>query len=95
MKTVPVQEAVGMVLCHDMTRIVPDEYQGSGVPQGARGHCRRTTSRTCSEIGKEHIYVLDMLEKGKHPRGRGGLARIARAAAGPGLTPDRPCARGV
>lgn len=35
MKTINVREAVGSVLCHDITRIVPGQRQGAGIPQGA------------------------------------------------------------
>lgn len=28
MKVVPVEEALGMVLCHDLTKIIPGEFHG-------------------------------------------------------------------
>ena len=81
MKTVPVQEAVGMVLCHDMTRIVPGESKG---PAFRKGHViAEEDIPTLLEIGKEHVYVLN-LEKGRIHENE-AAARIARAAAGPGI----------
>jgi len=81
MKTVPVQEAVGMVLCHDMTKIVPGETKG---PAFRKGHViAEEDISTLLEIGKEHVYVLN-LEKG-HIHENEAAARIAKAAAGPGI----------
>ncbi|WP_147820879.1 molybdopterin-binding protein [Salidesulfovibrio onnuriiensis] len=82
MKTVPVQEAVGMVLCHDMTRIVPGEFKG---PAFRKGHIiEKQDIEALLEIGKEHVYVLN-LEKG-HIHENEAAERIARAAVGPGIT---------
>ena len=82
MKVVPVENAVGMVLCHDMTRIVPDEYKG---PAFRKGHVvTESDIPDLLRIGKEHIYVLD-LPPGKIHEDEAAV-RIATAAAGPGLT---------
>lgn len=82
MKTVPVEEAVGMVLCHDMTRIVPGESKG---PAFKKGHViAEEDIPTLLEIGKEHVYVLHM-EKGTIHENE-AAERIAKAAAGPGIT---------
>ncbi len=86
-KTVPVQDAVGMVLCHDMTRIVPGEYKG---PAFRKGHViQEEDIPTLLEIGKEHVYVLN-LEKGKIHENE-AAERIAKAAAGPGITLTSVC----
>lgn len=34
MKVVPVEEALGMVLCHDLTEIVPGEFHGVAFKKG-------------------------------------------------------------
>jgi len=82
MKTVPVQEAVGMVLCHDMTRIVPGESKG---PAFRKGHViEENDISLLLEIGKEHVYVLNM-EKGRIHENE-AADRISKAAAGPGIT---------
>ncbi|WP_018123341.1 molybdopterin-binding protein [Desulfovibrio oxyclinae] len=82
MKTVSVHDAVGMVLCHDMTRIVPGESKG---PAFKKGHvvCEDDIS-TLLEIGKEQIYVLELANGRIHENE--AAARIARAAVGPGIT---------
>ncbi len=87
MKTVPVQDAVGMVLCHDMTRIVPGECKG---PAFRKGHViAEEDIAVLLEIGKEHVYVLN-LEKG-HIHENEAAQRIAAAAAGPGITLSKVC----
>ena len=82
MKTVPVQKAIGMVLCHDMTQIIPGEIKG---PAFKKGHViAEEDIAKLLEIGKEHIYVLNM-EKG-HIHENEAAERIAKAATGPGIT---------
>jgi len=87
MKAVPVENAVGMVLCHDMTRIVPGEYKG---PAFRKGHVvTESDIPALLRIGKEHIYVLDM-PPGKIHEDEAAM-RIAAAAVGPGLTLTSVC----
>ena len=81
MRVIPVGEAVGSVLCHDVTRIVPGEQKG---PAFRKGHIiREEDIPELLAIGKEHIYVLD-LEPGTVHENE-AAERIARAAAGPGI----------
>ncbi|WP_461211416.1 molybdopterin-binding protein [Desulfocurvus sp. DL9XJH121] len=87
MKSVPVREAVGTVLCHDMTRIVPNEYKG---PAFRKGHViTEADIGPLLMIGKEHVYVLS-LEPGQVHENDAAM-RIAMAAAGPGLTASAVC----
>ena len=81
MKSVPVQEAVGMVLCHDITRIVPGEFKG---PLYKKGHIiQEIDIPDLLDIGKENIYVFDLNEGYIHEDD--AAVRIARAAAGKGI----------
>lgn len=82
MKTIPVREAVGAVLCHDVTRIVPGGQKG---PAFRKGHVIRPEDvPELLAIGKEHIYVLELTPGLLHEDD--AARRISRAAAGPGLT---------
>ena len=82
MKTVHVHDAVGMVLCHDMTKIVPGETKG---PAFKKGHViAESDIPALLEIGKEHVYVLN-LEKGSIHENE-AAERISKAAVGPGIT---------
>ncbi len=82
MKTIPVQEAVGTVLCHDLTRIVPGEYKGRAFK---KGHVVTPDDiPDLLRIGKEHLYVLSLENHQLHEDD--AATRIAAAAAGPGIT---------
>lgn len=86
MKTVPVREALGMVLCHDITRIVPGEYKG---PAFRKGHIIGAEDiHQLLDMGKEHLYVLEMLDGFIHEDT--AALRIASAAAGPGVALTEP-----
>ncbi len=81
MKTVPVQEAVGMVLCHDLTRIVPGEFKGRAFK---KGHVVQADDvQTLLNIGKEHLYVWEVANGFIHEDE--AASRIATAAAGTGI----------
>jgi hypothetical protein len=80
-KSVPVQEAVGMVLCHDVTQIVPGKHKG---PAFKRGHVVSSQDiELLLDMGKASVYVYDLAEGLIHEDD--AAARIALAAAGPGL----------
>jgi hypothetical protein len=86
MKTVRVQEAVGMVLGHDVTRIVPGEFKGRAFK---KGHIIRPEDiEELLKIGKENVYVLELQEGSLHENE--AAQRIARAAAGQGLDLTEP-----
>jgi len=58
MKKINIEDAVGMVLGHDVTQIIPGEYKG---PRFKRGHLiREEDIPEFLKIGKEHIYVMDL-----------------------------------
>jgi molybdopterin biosynthesis enzyme MoaB len=86
MKTVPVQDAVGMVLGHDITQIIPGRFKG---PAFRRGHIlqQEDVPRLLS-MGKELIYAWE-LPRGQLHEDEAAL-RLARAAAGGGLALTNP-----
>lgn len=76
-----------MVLCHDMTKIVPGECKG---PVFRKGHIiAQEDVQTLLEIGKEHIYVLCIGQGSVHEDE--AARRIAEAAKGPGVTLTEVC----
>ena len=86
MKTVRVQEAVGMVLGHDVTRIVPGKFKGRAFK---KGHIIRPEDiEELLKIGKENVYVLELQEGSLHENE--AAQRIAQAAAGQGLDLTEP-----
>ncbi|MEG2171870.1 MAG: molybdopterin-binding protein [Desulfovibrionaceae bacterium] len=79
--TVPVQDAVGAVLCHDITRIVPGQSKG---PVFRKGHrVVREDIPVLLEVGKEHLYVYEPRPGILHEDD--AALRITRACAGANL----------
>ncbi len=86
MREVPVEEAVGLVLGHDVTRIVPGIEKGRAFK---RGHLiRREDIPRLLDLGKKHIYVWESDPDLVHEDE--GSLRLARMAAGPGVVLDEP-----
>ncbi len=86
MKSVPVQDAIGMVLCHDVTQIIPGKFKGRAFK---KGHIIRPEDISpLLDIGKEHVYVWEMQEGFLHEDD--AAMRIAAAAAGQGIVLSEP-----
>lgn len=86
MREVPVTEAEGMILCHDITKIIPGREKGRAF---RKGHIIRSEDiPRLRDLGKEHIYVWepepDLIHEDE------AALRLARHAAGPGLNWDEP-----
>src|SRR4030042_5077496 len=62
-KTVKVEDAVGLKLAHDITEIRPGEFKGPAFRQG-HAVCEDDLCRL-QRLGKNHLYVID-LEEGQH-----------------------------
>jgi molybdopterin biosynthesis enzyme len=87
MKTVPVREAAGMVLAHDMTQIIPGKYKGS---RFKKGHILTEEDiPVLLDMGKENLYVLDLDEGVVHEDD--AAMRIATAGAGAGVSLTASC----
>ncbi|UCF95472.1 MAG: molybdopterin-binding protein [Desulfobacterales bacterium] len=81
MKKVRVENAVGMVLAHDITRIVPGKFKGVGFK---KGHVvREEDIPALLQLGKEHLYALNLPQSRMHEDE--AALRIARAISGPRL----------
>lgn len=64
MKKVKTTESVGLVLSHDVTKIVPNEFKGRVFK---KGHViREEDIETLLNIGKEHIYIIEPKENEVH-----------------------------
>ena len=62
MKLVRTENAVGCVLCHDITQIIKGSYKGCGVPQGTHQSDKEDIPVLLS-VGKEHLYVWEQRRK--------------------------------
>ncbi len=83
-KTIPVEQAVGMVLPHDITEIVKDSFKGRAF---AKGHIiRQGDVEHLKRLGKENIYVLELGKEDIHENE--AAAMLAGALAGSGTDSD-------
>ena len=58
MKLIRTEEAVGHVLCHDLTQIIKDQYKGA---RFRKGHVVRPEDiPVLLSMGKEHLYVWEL-----------------------------------
>jgi len=82
--TIPLDQAVGTVLAHDITEIRPGQFKGAAFKKGHRvtqddlAHLRR--------IGKEHLFALRLGPKEVHEDD--AAIRLCGALAGEGVTFD-------
>ncbi len=78
MERVRVEDAVGMVLCHDITEIVPGKFKGRAF---AKGHIiRQQDIEKLLDLGKRHIYVWDTKKGYVHEND--AAKRMVQAAVG-------------
>jgi molybdenum cofactor synthesis domain-containing protein len=86
MRKIPVERAVGTVLCHDITEIVRGSHKGRAFK---KGHVvRQEDIDHFLRLGKENLYVLDLSHGLIHENE--AAERIARAVAGQGLELTEP-----
>lgn len=86
LKEVKVEDAVGMVLAHDLTQILPGTFKGRLF---RKGHViREEDIPALLSIGKEHIYTLDLSEGYLHEDD--AALRIALAVQGTGIELTEP-----
>jgi molybdenum cofactor synthesis domain-containing protein len=80
-KTVRVEEAIGLKLAHDITEIRPGEFKGAAFHQG-HTVCEDDLCRL-QRLGKNHLYVIDLEEDEIHENEAAAL--LAGALAGDGI----------
>jgi len=80
-KTVPVTEAVGTVLSHDITEIRPGEFKGRAFK---KGHIvREEDIGYLKRLGKEHLFILEIKDDEMHEND--AALAMAKALAGNGV----------
>ena len=78
MKKIPVEKAVGMILCHDITQIIPGKYKG---PAFRRGHIvQKGDIEKLKKKGKEYLYIW-LPKEGEIHEDEASL-RISKAVTG-------------
>lgn len=85
-KSIPLEEAVGMMLGHDLTQILPGEFKG---PAFKKGHIiKKEDVSQLLDMGKMNIYVLDPRDGYIHENE--AAERMAKAASGNGIKHTEP-----
>jgi len=82
LKIIPLEEAVGSTLAHDITEIRPGVFKG---PAFRKGHsvCQEDICHL-QRLGKNHLYVIDLAEDEIHEDEAAAI--LASALAGDGIT---------
>jgi molybdenum cofactor synthesis domain-containing protein len=80
-RVVSVNEAVGLILSHDITEIIPGEFKGRAFK---KGHVvREQDIEHLRRIGKEHLYMLEIKDDEIHEND--AAVAMAHALAGTGV----------
>lgn len=86
MKSVRVEDAVGMVLAHDLTKIVPGVFKGAAFK---KGHIiRQEDIDELKNAGKYNVFVVTLEDDRLHENE--AALRVAKAAAAEGLSVSEP-----
>ena len=86
MLKIPVEKALGRVLCHDITEIIPGKFKGRAFK---KGHViTEQDIPRLLQIGKEHLYVWEKKEGFLHEDE--AAQRIARAVADSNISFTEP-----
>jgi len=86
MKKINVEDSVGTILAHDITRIIPGKFKGVGFK---KGHVvRKEDIPELLKIGKRSLYILNLSEDELHEDD--AALRIARAVSGSHLEFTEP-----
>jgi Probable molybdopterin binding domain len=86
MEKVKVEDAVGMVLAHDLTKIIPGTFKGAAFKKGYI-----ITAEDIEELknmGKNHLWVVELTAEQLHENE--AARRIAVAAASPAMVVCEP-----
>ncbi len=86
MNVIKTEDAIGMILGHDITEIIPGEFKGAAFK---KGHIiTENDIERLLRIGKEHIYVFELKEDELHENE--AAIRLANLFAGPGIYFSEP-----
>lgn len=86
MKLIKTEDAVGHILCHDMTQIIKDQYKDA---RFRKGHVvTQEDIPVLLSMGKEHLYVWEMVPGMLHEDE--GAARLAALCLGEHMTLSAP-----
>lgn len=86
MKKIRVEDALGSILAHDMTKIVPGEFKGVAFK---KGHIiKEEDISALKDMGKRHVFILELTEDELHEDD--AAFRIASCTMGDGIRLSSP-----
>lgn len=86
MRKIPVEEAVGHILCHDITRIIPYKEKSVGF---SKGHIIQAEDiAELRKLGKDHIYVWEASPNMLHEDEAAKI--LCRLCQGPYIRANKP-----
>ena len=86
LRKVKIEDAIGTVLAHDVTKVIPGKFKGPGF---RRGHViKEEDIPELLNIGKEHVYIMELAEGEIHEEE--AALRLARVMCGSGVEPGEP-----
>lgn len=81
MKKVPTESAIGLVLCQDITKIVPGQFKGRAFK---KGHIiTEADVPELLKLGKEHVFVWEEMRGMLHENE--AAERLAKSVSGPNI----------
>ena len=80
-KTIPLKNAVGTILAHDITEIRPGEFKGAAFQKG-HTVCDEDLCRL-QKLGKNHLYIIDLEDDEIHENEAAAI--MAKALTGRGV----------
>lgn len=89
-KVIPIDNAVGSVLAHDITEIRPGQFKGTAFKKGQV--IRPEDLKHLRRLGKEHLFVLEIGPGEVHEDD--AAIRLATALSGPGVIFDKQPSEG-
>ncbi len=85
-KSIPLAQAVGRPLAHDLTRIVPGRVKETAFKKGQV--IEESDLEALRDMGRESLYILELADDEVHEND--AAVELARLAAGQGLEASRP-----
>ena len=80
------ENAVGRVIAHDLTQVVPGEFKGARFEKG--DVIEKDDIHLLKKMGKDHVFVIDLSEDQLHEDE--AALRISEAVNGPGVSSSEP-----
>ncbi len=88
MRKVAVEQAAGMVLGHDITRIIPGQEKGRAFKRGQI--IQASDIEALKNLGKEHIFIWEEDDEANLVHEDEAAQRLAKAACGVGINFGQP-----